>query len=180
MSKSFNEVAKETKEKVKVSKSGKLKKTHSKTDFDKLMKAYLNDVDYETEFVTVKDGEPVDNKVKTVENFRDTFIKRVLIDNGVDAQEAEAAAKSYKYAKVDGMYEFISDFLYQYMNAGKKFDFPTRKNFTGSISTDVVPKNKKEYKGIGVNPEPFSVETEEHIVVKSKSKAPKWIKKKFK
>ena len=52
-------------------------------------------------------------------------------------------------------------------------------DFQGSISVDDVAASTKDYKAIGNATDPFTVETKEHKVIKSKSKAPKWVKKKF-
>lgn len=181
MSTKFNEVIAETAAKAKTSKSGKVKKTHSKSEFDKCFKAYINDVDYTTKVVDVKGGEPIEKEISPVKMMRESMLKKPLMDAGVDSQEAKDIAENYQFSKVDGMYEVMTDFMYQYLTEGKKkLDFPTRKDFTGSISIDKVEKNRKTYRAIANGGESFDVETDEHYILKSKSKSPAWLKKKFK
>lgn len=182
--KTFDEVFNEIKSSVSVTKSGKIKKTFSYTDFNRLLKAFLNDPEYTTKVASTKDGEVVYKEVKPVEQFRG-MIKRVLVDFGVDKQEAENISTSYQFTNVDGLYEVMSEIIYQYMLADKKFDFMTKERFAGSLTVKSVDKAVGTYrsirkKGDKTPPEEFQVETDQHFVLEKKSKAPKWLKKKFK
>lgn len=182
--KTFDEVFNEIKGSVSVSKSGKVKKTFSHTDFDRLLKAFLNDPEYTTQVASTKKGDVVYKDVKPVEMFRG-MVKRVLIDFGVDKQEAENMASKYQFINVDGMYEVISEIIYMYMQANKKFDFMPKKDFNGSLTLKSVEKSKGTYssirkKGDTTPPETFTVETDSHFILEKRSKAPKWLKRKFK
>lgn len=182
--KTFDEVFNEIKANVSVSKSGKVKKTFSRTDFDALLKAMVNEVEYTTTYCGTKNGEMVTKEVKPVKIFRES-LKRVLMNFGVDSQEAEKMVKDYKFTNVDGWYELMCEIIYRYMEANKKFDFPTREDFKGSISIKNVEEATGTYsaikkKGETGPAETFKIKTKSHKILEKKSKAPNWLKKKFK
>ena len=145
--KTFEEVLKEIQDNVTVSKTGKIKKTFSRTDFDKLLKALLNDTGYKATYCSTKNGELVKKDVEVVKMFRDS-IKKVILASGADAQEAEKISKEYQFTNVDGWYELMSEIIYRYMEAGKKFDFPTREDFKGSMSIKTVDESVGTYRSI--------------------------------
>lgn len=175
MAKTFNEVFEEIKSNISVSASGKPVKTFSRSDFDKLAKAFLNTPDYKLETVSLKGGELVDKEVEPVKQLRG-MIKRILLDFGVDKQEAERVmTDAYEIHNVDGLYEFVSELLYQYMNTGKKFDFLTREDFAGSILLKDVAETTSTHKDIRTKEE-FQVHKKAHKVLEKKSKVPKWLK----
>lgn len=183
--KTFDEVFNEIKSNVSVSKSGKVKKTFSRSDFDKLLKAFLNESGYTTKVATTKGGELVLNEIQPVKEFRDKVITKLLVDAGHDKTEAAKMAAEYEFTKVDGLYEIISEVIYQYMNANKKFDFLPKEDFNGSLTLKSVDAAVGEYssirkKGDTTPPKKFKVETKAHKLLEKKSKAPKWLKKKFK
>lgn len=177
--KSFTEVYNEIKESATGSAT-----TWSKSDFDKLAKALLNDYGYKTTVASTKGGELVKNDIEPVKMFRDGTIVKLLVDAGLDKCEATKIASEYEFSKVDGLYELISEILYNYMGAGKKFNFLTKENFNASLTINDIEETVSEYKTIRkTDDEPvetFKVETKAHKVLKAKSKAPKWLKKKFK
>jgi len=182
--KTFDEVFNEIKSNVSVSKSGKIKKTFSRTDFDTLLKAMVNEPEYTTTYCGTKGGKMVKKDVQPVKMFRES-LKRVLMNFGVDSQDAEKIIKDYKFTNVDGWYELMSEIIYRYMEADKKFDFPTREDFKASISMKNVDKAVGTYsaikkKGEDGPTEKFKIETKSHKILEKKSKAPAWLKKKFK
>jgi hypothetical protein len=183
--KNFNEVFEEIKSSVSVTKNGKIKKTFSRSDFDKLLKAFLNDTGYTTTSASTKLGELVKEDIQPVKEFRDTVITKLLTDAGLEKAEAAKIAAEYEFTKVDGLYEIISEIIYKYCEANKKFDFITKENFAGSVVLNDIEAGVGEYNSIKKNPdgtpvEKYKVETKAHKVMKVKSKAPKWLKKKFK
>lgn len=182
--KTFDEVFNEIKSNVAVSKSGKVKKTFSRADYDKLLKAMLNDPSYTATYCTTKAGEPVTKEVEVTKMFRES-IKRILLNFGVDKQEAEKMVSEYQFTNVDGWYELAAESIYKYMEAGKKYDFPTREDFKGSISLKDVDESVGTFtsirkKGDTSPTKEFKVQTKKHKVLEKKSKAPAWLKKKFK
>ena len=181
--KTLKDVLTEIQEGVSTTKSGKKKKTFSRTDYDKVVLALVNETDYELTTVGTKGGAVVENTTNPVKEFRSN-IKNVLLDYGVDKQEAETVMTSYQFRKMAGLYGIASASIMEYCGAGKKFDFPTQRDFKGSITIDDVPETTKEYKSI-VKPgdnkpqETFNIRTSQHKTLKSSSKAPSWLKNKF-
>ena len=106
----------------------------SKKNFNKLLKAMMNDTDFSIKVPVVKGGE-VDHyeEVMVNENFR-KFLKKVLEKAGVDKNESSVVMdSSFTIDNVDGVYEFITTAIYEYMNAGNKFDFLPKEDFKGSV-----------------------------------------------
>lgn len=181
--KTFKEVLDEIKSEVPVTPKGKKKKTFSRADFDRLTKAYLNDVESTIQVAGIKNGEMVEKEVQPVKLFRG-MLKKILLDFGVDKQESEAMLDNYNIANVDGMYELCSEIIYNYLVADKKFDFLTKKTFMGSLTISDIGETTKEYSEIGKKDDDgerkkFKVTTENHQRLEKQSKAPKWLKKKF-
>lgn len=181
--KTYQEVLAEIRGKVSVSSTGKKKKTFSRSDWDELTKAYLNDFTASVESCK-KSGDSVNKtEIKPVEEFR-KMIKKILLDFGVDAQEASTVLTDYKITNVSGMYEICSTLITNYLSADKKFDFITEKDFMGSLVMNDVAKTTKTHKGIkrpdGEQYPDVTIITDAHRVVKSKTKAPDWTKKKKK
>lgn len=181
--KTFDEVFNEVKASVSVSKSGKVKKTFSRSDFDKMLKAFLNENGYKTKVASTKGGELVLTEIEPVKEFRDAVITKLLVDAGHDKAEAAKIASEYTFTKVDGLYEIISEVIYMYMCADKKFDFLPKEDFKGSLSLKSVGESTAEYSPIrkdGDKPgKKFKVKTKAHKVLEKKSKAPDWLKKRF-
>ncbi|WP_171567676.1 hypothetical protein, partial [Brevibacillus sp. MCWH] len=164
---------------VSVSKSGKPVRSFSRSDFDKLAKAFLNTVDYEIETVSLKDGEVVTKKIEPVKALRG-MIQRILLDFGVDKQEAARIMDTaYEIRNVDGIYELCSELIYKYLEAGKKFDFITKKDFVGSLTLKEVGDSVTEHKDIRTG-DKIKVEKKAHKILDKKSKTPKWLKKRLK
>ena len=179
--KSFSEVYNEIRDAAKSNSAT----TWSKSDFDKLFRAFLNDYGYKTQVASTKNGELVTSEIEPVKQFRDTVITKLLVDAGLDKSEAAKIAAEYEFTKMDGLYEIISEIIYNYMKAGKKFNFINKEDFNASLTLKDVEETVSEYKTIKKkdSDEPvktFKVETKAHTVLKAKSKAPKWLKKKFK
>lgn len=173
--KTFTEVFNEIKANVSVSKSGKPVKSFNRTQFDQLAKAYLNTVDYTVEAAGTKGGELETKELKSVQAFRG-MIQRILVDFGVDKQEAARVMdESYEIRNVDGIYELCSELVYKYMEAGKKFDFITKVDFTGSLSLKEMGESVSTHKDITTKEE-FKVAKKPHKLLEKKSKAPSWLK----
>ena len=182
--KTLDDVLKEIEEGVSVSKNGKVKKTFSRSDFDKVLKTLMNTVDYKAEYCSTKAGEPVKSEVEIVKKIRDSF-KKMLIGAGLDKQDAETFMDTYQFTTVDGFYEVFTEAMYLFMSSKKKFVFPTREDFQGSISIKEVEENTGVYTSIrknedGTPAESFKIKTGKHKVLEKKSKAPNWLKEKFK
>jgi len=169
--KSFTEVFDEIKNANKVSKKGKPIVSFSRGDFDRLTKAFLNEINYKVESVSIKANEPVTKEVFPVQLFRN-MIKTVLIDFGVDKQEAQRVVESYEFRNTEGVYEVCSELIYKYVDAGRKFDFIPKEDFNGSIILKDVAEFVGEYTNIQ-DGKKISIRKEAHKLLKTKSRCPK-------
>ena len=132
---SFKEAKAELAKSIKKNKKGNNIRSWSRTDFNALLGAFINDLAYMMHTVRIVDGKLTEVSTPVVKEFREKFIVPILIKYGVDKDEAAKAAADYEFksSQVGTAYEFIGEFLYQYLDAGKKFTFPSRKDFQGSI-----------------------------------------------
>lgn len=130
----------------KSAKSGGLIHSFSRTDFNNLFAAFINDPAHEMETVQIVDGKLTPVKTAVVREFREKFIVPILIEYGVSKEEAQKAVEDYKFktSQVSTAYEFIAEIVYQYLEAGKKFNFPSRKDFQGSIHLKDIPEGTVE------------------------------------
>ena len=153
----------------------------NKKNFEKLMKAMLNDPDFTTEVAKAKKGD-LDSveSIAVTQGFR-KFCKRVIEKSGVDKKESERIlTDEFSFDNVDGLYEFFATALYLYIEKGNRFDLIPKKNFKGSIALKNVKKSTKttsahspqtrEYLG------DFEVTKEEHNVLVVKSSCPAYLK----
>lgn len=183
MGKTFEEVFNEIKSNVKTTPKGKKKKTFSRSDFDDLLKAMLNDKDYEMTTASIKNGVMVEKTIKPVELYRET-LKKMAIEVGMDSQDAEKFM-TVNIKNVNGFYELASEIIYKFIEADKKFDFVPKADFVGSITLGDMEASEKIYKSI---PNPNSdkpqtetiVKTKKHKKLECKGKAPKWCKDRVK
>lgn len=146
MSITFKEAKAELAKNIKKNKNGKKIRSWSRTDFNTLLGAYINDPSYEMETVKVVDGNLTEVKTPVVKEFREKFITPILVAYGVDKEEAAQAAMNYEFkaGQLTSAYDFISDFVYQYLDAGKKFTFQSRKDFQGSVYLQENEESKVE------------------------------------
>lgn len=176
MSKGFKELKQELAEEIN---KGEKKRTHSKTDFNKMAKAFVNDVEFTAHKVKGVDeeGNPVKEEFQPVKEYR-KGLKRILTDFGVDKQEAEKMMQDYQIKSVDGLYEFMSELMYQYMESGKKFQFIPKEDFNGSmwIDNDEGDDDWKEYRNPSKPGESVYTKRKPHKVLNRKSSCPNWLK----
>lgn len=173
----FDKLKKEMQEQIE---KGDKKRNHSKSDFNKFTKAFLNDTSFTSYKIKGVDekGQPVKEEIKPVESYRKD-IKKVLLDFGVDKQEAEKIME-YQFRNTDAAYEMVSELLYQYLDTGKKFGFIPKTDFNGSIFIDNVEADDdwQEYR-IPSKPGEFTyTKRERHKVLNRKSTCPNWLKAK--
>lgn len=115
--------------------SGDTPNRFSKKSFNDLMKAMLNDTEYANEVAVTKNKELADvQQVMVTKEFRG-FLKRVLEKAGVDKAESSMVMDpAFTIDNVDGLYDFMTAAIYQYMDAKNTFEFPSKKDFKGKIS----------------------------------------------
>lgn len=152
------------------------KKMFSKQSFYELLTVYLNDPEFESH-VMVKDGDKI-KRVKDypVKKFR-KVLYNVLVDFGVAPEDAEAVKSTYKFKEktVEGMYDFISDFIYQYLNTGRKLKLVEKEDMVANIVAveKKAEKNKeRKFQGKLVG----KMNTNAHKILKAESKVPDWEK----
>lgn len=153
----------------------------NKKNFEKLMKAMINDADFKTQVAKVKKGE-LDSveEIEVSKGFR-KFVKKVVEKFGVDKTESEKILTSdFTIDNVEGLYEFFATAMYLYIEKGNRFDLIPKKDFKGSVALKKVKKSSKtsaahspqtrEYLG------DFEVTKEEHDVLVVKSSCPSYLK----
>lgn len=118
----------------------------NKKNFTILMTAMANDPSFKVEVAKTKNGEleGVD-EVLVSKGFRE-FCKKIAEKSGVDKTEsARILSDSFEFSQSDlqGLYEFFASAVYEYMNAGNRFDFLPTKDFKASISIKEVPETTK-------------------------------------
>ena len=183
MANTFLEAKKELSDNVKCGKSGKKIRSFSKTEFNNLVKSMLNDTEYEATSVKLVNGKLTNISTPVIKDIREKIFVPILTRAGVDKVEAEKLAKDYKFStnQTSMMYDFISNAIYEYMDAGKKFNFPNKPDFVGSIrlqeNEDAIverdvrdPKDRKNI--IGHKKE----ERKAHKTLVKKSACPTWQK----
>lgn len=139
-----NETLNEIKATHKNSKGEIIPNRFSKKNFSKLMKSMANDPSFVVKIPVVKDGEKDHlEDLMVTEGFR-KWCRKLLEKAGVDKKEsAMVLDASFEIDTMDGLYEFFATALYEYMNAGNRFDMIPREDFKGSLSVVKKPKDKK-------------------------------------
>ena len=153
----------------------------NKKNFEKLMKAMLNDPNFKTEVAHVKKGE-LDSveEIEVSKNFR-KFCQRIIEKSGVDKKESERIlSDEFVFDNVSGLYEFFATAMYLYIEKGNRFDLLPKKDFKGSICIKEEKKSSKvtaahspqtrEYLG------DFEISKDDHKILAVKSTCPSYLK----
>lgn len=157
----------------------------SKKAFNRLMRAILNDPTF-TEKVAVSSGEELIKveEIAVSEEFR-KFLKKVLEKAGIDKKDSEVVlSKDFTIDNVDGLYEFFAAAMYEYMNAGNKFDLLPKEDFKGSLYLSTVAassrvstvRNPQTNESMG----DFEFSHKAYKTLKATSPCPKYLKSKKK
>ena len=117
----------------------------SKKNFNTLMTAMANDVDF-TSQVAKKTGDSVElEDVMVTKEFR-KWCKNLVEKAGVDKNESEIVlSENFKIDNVEGLYDFFTTALYEYLAAGNRFDLPAREDFQGGIVLKDVDESVRVY-----------------------------------
>lgn len=156
----------------------------NKKNFEKLMKAMLNDPNFKTEVVKAKKDDMEIEEIEVSKGFR-KFCKKIIEKAGVDKAESERIlSEEFTFDNVSGLYEFFATAIYLYIERGNKFDLLPKKDFKGSVCLKEVSKSSKtaparspqtgEYLG------DFETTKEAHKVLTVKSSCPSYLKKRVK
>ncbi|MDD3172211.1 MAG: hypothetical protein PHF63_00855 [Herbinix sp.] len=155
------------------------KSTFSRSDFETVAKALINEVEYSTEVCKIKNGELIKETIMPVKDFR-KGMRDILVSFGVDKQDAEKIMSAdFKITKTDWFYPLISELITSYMSTGHKFTFLPKDDFMASIKLAKREATTKEF----TNPktkQKFKKTIPEHTVLVKQSSCPSWRKKKSK
>ena len=153
----------------------------SKKNFEKLLKAMLNDVDFKTTVAKIKNKEVSSvEEIEVTKNFR-KFCQKIIEKFGVDKKESERIlTDEFSFDNVSGLYEFFATAMYLYIEKGNRFDLIPKKDFKGSICLKEEKKTSKttaahspqtrEYLG------DFEITKDDHKVLVVKSTCPSYLK----
>lgn len=150
--------------------------TFSKEQFTDLARAYLNDTEAVVKVAKTKNGEMFTEETNVVKDFR-KMIERILIDFGVDKQEASKVIEDYQFTNVDAMYGVCSELIYNYVDAGKKFTFIPKEDCVASLTIKEY-EDEVKYNKNPKDPEAEPVPTlyKKHKKMKVESLTPSWLK----
>lgn len=165
--------------------NGKLKLNRfNKKNFEKLMKAMLNDVDFTAKVAKVKGDTFEIEEVAVSKEFR-KFVKKLVEKAGVDKTESERIMTSeFTIDNVSGLYEFFASALYTFIESGNRWDFMPTADFKGSIAIKEVGKSSKT--AAAKNPQTkeflgnYETTKEAHKELAVKSGCPSYLKSRIK
>ena len=171
--KTYNELVNQVREEI----SNGGKRSFSRELFNELTLAYMNDVDNVTTIAKTKNGEMVTEEINVPQNFR-KMIMKILLDFGVDKQEAERImTNDYQFKNLDALYEVSSELILNYAGTGKKFNFITKPDLEVSLLIDEYEECVKLNKRPGATDEEAKeVKYQKHKRAKVSSTCPDWLK----
>lgn len=156
----------------------------NKKNFNMVALAIANDVNFTTKVAKKAGTDVVLEDVMVTKEFR-KWCKKFAEKLGVDSAESERILTGeFQIDTVDGLVDFMSAAIYEYMNAGNRFDFPNREDFQGGFYLKTVKesktvrdaKNPKDGSFIGT----FETTKKQHKVLAAKSSCPTYLSDKRK
>ena len=153
------------------------KRSFSRELFNELTNAYLNDVENTVTIAKTRNGELVEEELNVPMNFR-KMIMKILLDFGVDKQEAEKIlTNDYQFKDLSALYEVSSELIMNYAGTGKKFNFITKPDMQCSLLIDDYEEEVKLTKRPGApDDEAREVLYKKHRKAKIESTCPSWLK----
>lgn len=164
-------------ERIKAERENLKKKVFSLTTFTELLTDYINEPEFESHVMKMEDEDTaVEVKTFPVKHFR-KLCRRMLVDFGVAEKDAETVMTDYKFKKkdVEGLYEFMTDFVYQYLRTGRRLQMFNKRDMNLSIIAAEVEGFVKEYPGNDKR-KSTTIRYKDHKKVSAKSSCPKWEK----
>lgn len=163
--------------------SAEKRSTFSKAEFDKLVTKYFNDPAMgHVEVTRPTSKNEAGYTVEVLEPVRDMrkVFHRVLLDYGVDKQEAETMLDgTYEFATMDGAHAAISEILYNYAQMSKFQFLPKHDSDLSFKINDVEAHVRKVREGVPVNGEEVGMFEEQVGATKrisASSKIPQWMR----
>lgn len=115
----------------------------NKKNFNTLMVALANDLEFTTKIAKVKKDECELEDVMVTKGFRQ-WCKKLVEKAGVDKSESERIlTDDFIIDNMDGLYDFFAEAMYQYMLAGNRFDLPNKEDFKGGVYLKDIPESVK-------------------------------------
>jgi hypothetical protein len=158
----------------------------NKRNFNALMVALANDVNFTTQIAKAKKGtdEVELEDIMVTKDFR-KWCKKLVEKMGVDSSESERImTDEFLIENMDGIYEFFCTALYMYMDCGNRFDLPCKEDFKGGFYLKVVPETTKisdaKNPGDGSLLGTFEVTKGKHKELKVKTGCPSYLQKRKK
>lgn len=156
----------------------------NKKRFNALMLAMINDPNF-TERITVSRGDTIDHEEIMVSKGFRKWCRHLVEKAGMDKMESERVMTTdFTIDNVDGLYDFFASALYEYMNAGNRFDLLPKDDFVGGIELrdidEVVRVGTAKSPRTGEILGTFKTKKKKHKEIKSKTKCPKWLVEKTK
>lgn len=164
-------------EEVKMELSNGGKRSFSRDLFNDLTLAYMNDIDNTVTIAKTRNGELVEEELNVPANFR-KMIMKILLDFGVDKQEAEKIlTNDYQFKDLSALYEVSSELILNYAGTGKKFNFIAKPDLQVSLLIDDYEEEVKLTKRPGApDEEAREVLYKKHRKAKVESTCPSWLK----
>ena len=108
---------------------------YSKKKEDTLTQALLNDASYKAKLVKSKDGDYINEEIEPVSEFRRLFVNKLLVDSGIDKQQAAEQADKYQFnaAQAHAFNELSKESTEQFLRAGFTYKFHDKDDFSASI-----------------------------------------------
>ena len=156
----------------------------NKRNFNTLMLALANDIEFKSEVAKIKNGNVELEEIMPTKKFR-KWCKKLVEKMGVDKSESEQImSKEFVIDNIDGLYEFFTEAVYLYMSAGNRFDLPSKYGFQGGIyikdikekTTVTDTKNPQTHESIGK----YERTKKAHKELKVKSSCPTYLSSKRK
>ena len=156
----------------------------NKRNFNMLMVALANDLEFTSKVAKVKGNDVHIEEVMVTKEFR-KWCKKLVEKMGIDKTESEKILSSeFIIDNMDGLYEFFAEAIYLYMKAGNRFDFPSKDGFQGGMFIKDIPesvkvsdiRNPQTKETIGK----YETTKKAHSQLKSKSSCPKYLSDKRK
>ena len=154
------------------------KRSFSRELFNELTAAYLNDVENnKTTIAKTRNGEMIEEEINVPLDFRKMLYK-ILLDFGIDRQEAERIlTNDYQFKDVSALYEVSSELILNYAGTGKKFNFLPKPDFQCSLIIDDYDEEVKMTKRPGADDsEAKEVLYKKHRKAIVKSTCPDWLR----
>jgi hypothetical protein len=156
----------------------------NKQNFEMLTLALLNDNNFTSKVAKYRKGKLTVEEIMPTKKFRQ-WCKKLLESTGMDSKDADIVmSDNFKIDNVEGLYEFFTSAIYEYIKTGNRFDFPNKEDFNGGIYLKKVKGSKKKCKEY--NPKnrellgTYLIEKEDYNKLCTKSTCPKYLKKRKK